>query len=998
MKNNLFGRADAPRHWLFVLCLIGLDYFSTLAYLPSIAVDAAGSFAPLSALLIVLVTWLLVVPVYAYIVGRSPRGRGAIGLLDQLIAGWRGKLIVLALLGFAAADFVVTRSLSIADATEHLLHNPHGHELLDGLAPVADECRVWLGDEICDRVAPYLSRPVLVTLALSMLTFGFWYLLRRGFTRGVALLATVVVGCYLTAVGIVVGSGLVHIAKHPPLVFDWLADIGVSYSAGEGGSSGEFPWAVWFAAAIWAFPQVSLGLSGFELTMTVAPLVRGSRRDTASDPAAMVRNARKLIFAAAAVMGVLLIGSTLVSTLLIPRDALAEGGPAAHRALAYLAHGAPLADGQPATVLNPLFGDPFGNAFDAASTAILCLAGASVMVGLARLVPGYLHRAGMDLSWAGNVGIVMHVLNAVILIVTVAFRASLADQLWAYATSVLVLIGGAALAATLDARRRWSGSWVGPCIAGVLGVAFLAFVAAVGLTVSINRSGLVIALAFVAAIFATSLISRWLRSTELRFEGFTFADAESRARWQQFCDMDRLILVPHRPGWSTPAERNRMIREEYLLSPDAPLVFVEVALGDPSEFYQRPRVRVEREGDLEIIRVSSAVSVSHVLAAIALEMAKVGRPPTLIFGWSFETPLAANLSFLFLGEGNIPWMVKALVRRAAPRRHPSVSRGSSLADGRAGASPRPRARLVLRRKVVGDLLGDFSGRRPFRAALERRDEADAFHRVVGVSHRRVEHAAFTVVDREDHRFVRAAAAGLGIGPTRGEHGHVLGRAAKPVVQFVLGVEPDGGHALRDRVVAVANDDLKLVLRAVAAAVAFGLVAHELVVLEIDIGTGLFVASAPAAEADDLVVLLPVAEGVVGGVDDDEPATVLDVPDEILLHVLWPGSAVVVGDDDLVVGELGIPAGEILARGRGRDVDRKEAGFFEGPLEDRRGGLPVVVVLAIDDQGFELFGGWSSAGSEKCQRGDDERRKHESQGTERGGHRKFLRRHGRCRDL
>jgi len=60
------------------------------------------------------------------------------------------------------------------------------------------------------------------------------------------------------------------------------------------------------------------------------------------------------------------------------------------------------------------------------------------------------------------------------------------------------------------------------------------------------------------------------------------------------------------------------------------------------------------------------VSVAHVLAAIALEMARIGRPPELHFGWSNESPLAANLNFLLFGEGNIPWMVRALLRKAEP--------------------------------------------------------------------------------------------------------------------------------------------------------------------------------------------------------------------------------------------------------------------------------------------------------------------------------------------
>ena len=90
-------------------------------------------------------------------------------------------------------------------------------------------------------------------------------------------------------------------------------------------------------------------------------------------------------------------------------------------------------------------------------------------------------------------------------------------------------------------------------------------------------------------------------------------------------------------------------------------------LGDPSNFYQKPLMKIERDGDLEVIRLSHCVSVSHVLAAICLELCRDNqRPPEIIFGWSHEPPLAANLNFLLLGEGNIPWMVKELVRNAMP--------------------------------------------------------------------------------------------------------------------------------------------------------------------------------------------------------------------------------------------------------------------------------------------------------------------------------------------
>src|SRR5437660_6534906 len=113
--------------WLWVGCLIGLDYFSTLAYQPSIAFESAGSAAPLATVVVVLVTFLGAVPVYYYVAGRSPHGQGAIGLLERLIPGWFGKLLIVILLGFAATDFVITRTLSVADAAEHLVHNPEPH-------------------------------------------------------------------------------------------------------------------------------------------------------------------------------------------------------------------------------------------------------------------------------------------------------------------------------------------------------------------------------------------------------------------------------------------------------------------------------------------------------------------------------------------------------------------------------------------------------------------------------------------------------------------------------------------------------------------------------------------------------------------------------------------------------------------------------------------------------------------------------------------------------
>jgi len=663
MTSGQKAAAPRPSAWPLVLCLVGLDYFSTLAYLPSIAVEAAGWLAPLAALLVAMVTLLLAVPIYWYVVGRSPHGRGATGLIERNVHGWRGKILVLVLLGFAAADFVITRSLSVADAAIHLIHNPHGQALLDQASPHVAAARAWFGPTIDEHVHRLFTRQVTITMGLSLLTFAFWSLLRWGFTRRMLQLAAVVVGCYLAMASIVIVSGLAYLIDHPARIESWLAEL-VQHAAQD--SLDHSAWAALLPLALWCFPQMALGLSGFELTMTIAPLVRGKPDDDPERPAGRIRNVRKLMFVAAAVMSVYMFGAVLVTTLLVPHEALAAGGPARHRALAYIAHGGSLAGGVEPAEVSPWFGEQFGNLYDLSSVVILCLAGASVMLGLRNLLPVYLHRLGMELSWAGRLGVMMHLLNGVILLVTLVFHASLSSQQWAYATSVLVLLSGAALAAATDVAIRSRGSAWRPARLALPALVCGFFLTMTTLTMFINRSGLVIASAFVLTILITSFISRWIRSTELRFEGFSFADEKSRLRWEALCKLPFQVVVPHRPGKAPLVEKDALIRHEFRVEPGVPVIFVEVTLGDPSEFYQAPRMHIEREGALEVIRVVNCVSVAHTLAAICLELGKTGRPPEIIFGWSLERPLAANLNFLLLGEGNIPWMVKELVRKAAP--------------------------------------------------------------------------------------------------------------------------------------------------------------------------------------------------------------------------------------------------------------------------------------------------------------------------------------------
>lgn len=654
--------------WPLVLCLVGVDYFSTLAYLPSIAVAAAGDFAPVAAAGVVLVTFGLALPVYWYVIGRSPEGRGATGLFEDLIPGWRGKLIVLTLLGFAAADFVITRSLSLADAAIHLINNPHGQQLLDRVPGdlFGDPATFWSPlAYLAQRLA---DRQVAITLGLSIVTFGMWQLFKRGASRRVLYVAAVAVVFYLLVSAMVIGSGVIHLARHPDLVRGWLDVVFLVRDATRGAapaSGHEWLWA-WFGLGLWTFPQMALGLTGFEMIMTVTPNVSGGAAHDPGTRPARVRNTRKLMLVAASIMAAYLIGAVTVTTLLVPRSALDDGGLAEHRALAYLAHGSPTVSPELGPI-GPLAGHLFGDVYDLSTAAILCLAGASVTLGLQNLLPHYLSRLGMEVSWAGRVGVVLLVLNVTVLVVTVVFHASPSSQQWAYTTSVLVLLAGGALAAAKDLQAIRLRGLKRIALLVLTSAAAGFFLVMTGLTVLMNHSGLTIALSFVAAILTSSLVSRWIRSTELRWEGFDFVDEATAARWNELCRNGVKTLAPHRPGLVALADKRALLEREYRLERGAAVTFIEATLGDPSNFYQRPLIKIVLDGEIEVIRVSKCVSISHVIASICLELCRDGaRPPEILFGWSNESPLAANLNFLLSGEGNIPWMVRELVRKARP--------------------------------------------------------------------------------------------------------------------------------------------------------------------------------------------------------------------------------------------------------------------------------------------------------------------------------------------
>lgn len=330
------------RPWWRVMCLTGLDYFSTLGYQPGIAALAAGLLSPLATIVLVLLTLFGALPVYRRVAEESPHGEGSIAMLERLLTFWKGKLFVLTLLGFAATDFLITITLSAADATAHLVENPHLTSTLHG-------------------------HEVLITLIMIAL-LGAVFL--KGFSEAIGV-AVVLVATYLSLNVVVVARGLWEVAAEPHVVTDWTEAL-----TAEHGNP-----LMMVAIALIVFPKLALGLSGFETGVAVMPHVKGDHEDTEEKPAGRIRGAKKLLTTAAIIMSVFLITSSFITTLLIPPAQFQPGGEANGRALAYLAH--------------EYLGSAFGTVYDISTILILWFAGSSAMAGLLNLMPRYLPRYGM---------------------------------------------------------------------------------------------------------------------------------------------------------------------------------------------------------------------------------------------------------------------------------------------------------------------------------------------------------------------------------------------------------------------------------------------------------------------------------------------------------------------------------------------------------------------------------------------------------------------------
>ena len=612
---------DEGHAWWKVMCLTGVDYFSTLGYQPGIAALAAGLLSPLATVVLVLLTLLGALPVYHRVAGESPYGEGSIAMLEHLLGRWSGKLFVLVLLGFAATDFIITMTLSAADASAHVVENPHLHPYLAGQ-------QLW------------------ITLGLLAL-LGAVFL--RGFTEAVGL-AVVVVAAYLVLNVVVMGVAVAHLLHNPVLVGDWSSALTRQHGS---------PWAM-VGIALLVFPKLALGMSGFETGVAVMPHVRGGAGDDPAHPVGRIRDTRRLLATAALLMSVFLVVSSVITTILIPAREFQPGGQANGRALALLAH--------------EYLGNTFGTVYDASTITILWFAGASALAGLLNLIPRYLPRYGMAPEWAGAVRPLVLVLTGVAFGITWIFNASVDAQGGAYATGVLVLFTSAAVAVTLSARRQSQRRRM---------VAFAMITAVFAYTTVDNMierpDGLRIGTGFIAAILTVSVASRVRRVFELRATDVGLDSAASV--FVRDCARRTIRLVAHEPldrEAETYAAKVREIREVHGLPDEGDIIFVEVTVTDPSDFASPIAVRGEvTHGRYRVLSLESS-SVPNALAVLLLHIRDVsGALPHMYFEWTEGNPTIHLLRFLLFGQGEVAPVTREVLRRAEPdpARRPHVHVG-----------------------------------------------------------------------------------------------------------------------------------------------------------------------------------------------------------------------------------------------------------------------------------------------------------------------------------
>jgi hypothetical protein len=607
--------------WWQVMCLTGVDYFSTLGYQPGIAFLAAGALSPLATLVLIFLTLFGALPMYRRVAEESPHGDGSISMLENLLSRWKGKLFVLALLGFAATSFIITITLSAADATAHIVENPFVISHTD-----------------------FMHHRIIVTLVL-ITALGAIFL--RGFKEAIGI-AVVLVAIYLVLNLAVVGVGFFEIFTHPEALSNWRNTLFQTYPSPL----------IMIGMALLVFPKLALGLSGFETGVVVMPLVEG---DVLQD---RIRNTRKLLTAAALIMSFLLLASSIVTTLLVPAEEfrpetdMQEAGSANGRALAYIAH--------------QYLGNVFGTAYDVSTISILWFAGSSALAGLLNIVPRYLPRYGMAPEWARATRPLVVVFTVICFVVTILFRADVDAQGGAYATGVLALMTSAAIAVTLSARRKNQPvQWLFMLIS-------LVFLYTTVTNIIEQPEGIKIALIFIVAIVVSSLFSRVWRSTELRVER---VDLDDMAReFIRKAAKGTVRIITNRIDRGDVQEYELKEKEKRLdnhIPAGEPILFFEVTPGDASEFSGVLKVRGETVDGFQILRTESPAVPNAIAAFLLFVRNETGKLPHVYFGWSEGNPVSYLLKYIAFGEGDTAPVTHEVLRQAErdPDQRPIVHVG-----------------------------------------------------------------------------------------------------------------------------------------------------------------------------------------------------------------------------------------------------------------------------------------------------------------------------------